>query len=742
MLILFFAWLVSSLSPVPEGDAPNSTVLESVEGELLGARIAADGQWRFPRMDSVPMRFEQSLLAFEDRRFYSHFAIDPRAISRAIRANWRAGKVVQGGSTLTMQLARLLSNHRERSYGNKAIETLLAFHLEHRLSKKEILARYASMAPFGGNVVGLETAAWRYYGRSPWELSWAESATLAVLPNAPALIYPGRAQEALLAKRDRLLTYLYGQGTITQQEYRSALLEDLPSRPTDMPDHAMHLMDRYLANAGSDSRFPSTVQADLQRKTQAMMDAHLKQLSRLEVSNGAIIILDTRSQDILAYVGNGRDASAQGHAVDCARAARNSGSILKPLLYARMLQEGELSPRQLMMDIPTRIADYRPQNYLQEYDGAVPADEALARSLNIPFVRALQDYGVGRFQQDLQSLGLTTLHRSPQEYGLALMLGGAEVRLDELANIYARMGAALDEQASEEWSAWTLHHTFEAMTQLSRPEGRQQLSTFRAGRKIAWKTGTSFGHKDAWAIGVTPDHTIAVWIGNADGEGRDGLTGLSAAAPLLFKVLDQLPTGHWFATPQEGGHLTELCATTGYRIGEHCPQVENVNMPTKDLEGIGTCPFHLQRWTSPDARHFADPSCASTDNWAMQTHFILPPIMSHYYAQRHADYPRPPQPWPGCQVADRSMQFVYPTGRERIYIPLDLDGQRGRFSAEVQHLHPDTDLFWYLDERYLGRSHRHHEMPVLAGLGSHTLLVVDSQGEEIAVSFEVLSEEE
>ncbi len=716
--------------------------MESREGELLSARIATDGQWRFPAMDSVPERFERCLLNFEDKHFYSHPGINPVSIVRAFRVNIKAGRVVQGGSTLTMQLARMLGEGQSRTVINKIKESFLALHLEVNLCKEAILSRYCSNAPFGGNVVGLETAAWRYFGRNPWELSWAESATLAVLPNAPSLIFPGRSQYALMKKRNRLLKTLLHEGDIDRDTYELALLEPLPQRPEAMPDYAVHLMDYHAANKKG-QRIKTGINETLQMHAQQLVNNHVKGLEAIEVYNAAMIIMDTKTQDIVAYVGNANYTREHANAVNCVTARRSTGSIIKPILYANMLQAGELTPTQLIADIPSQFAEYVPENYHGEYDGAVHADEALYRSLNIPFVRLLQRYGVGRFHRDLQELKLSTINRPPSHYGLALMLGGAEVRLDELCRMYARMGATLIEKDEKfPLEQWAVHHTFESLTQLTRPEGREYQKSFSSHRKMAWKTGTSFGFKDAWAVGVTPEYSIGVWVGNADGEGRTGLTGVGSAAPLLFDALDLLPAGNWFDLPMDGGHLVDLCRKSGYLAGRNCEEVRTEELPSEDYTDIGTCPFHRSIFVTEDGRYQGRHGCAGNQALSASSWFCLPPIQEWFYRKKHADYSPLPELLASCQTAEESMNFVYPQQGQRVYIPREMGGDRGRIVCKLAHHKPEMEVHWYLDEDYLGSSSRMHEMPLLCGKGKHTLMTVDNDGNENQITFDVISERE
>ena len=562
-----------TLLPARLFDAPESYVLEARDGTLLSARIASDGQWRFPPQATVPRKFRRALLVFEDKRFDQHSGIDGLAIARALRLNLRAGQVVSGGSTLTMQLARLSRPADQRSLTNKLAEALLALRIEASYGKDEILALYAGHAPFGGNVVGLEAAAWRYFGRDPATLSWAEVATLAVLPNNPALVHLARNRERLREKRDFLLRRLHEAGDLTALDLDLALSEPLTAQPHDLPDLAPHLLDTLRAQDPARHRIVTTLDARLQRDATQLTREHSAMLARQNVYNAAALIVDNTTFEVLAYVGNSSEATdpLRGHAVDVIRRPRSTGSILKPLLYAAMLEDGTLTPHMLLPDVPTHYDGFAPENFDRQYRGAVPADEALAHSLNVPAVRMLKTYGVARFADLLRASGMSTLTRPSDDYGLTLVLGGAEGNLWDVSALYAslaglaRAGEAdpaprfreltvlrgaparnRDSVAIGTGAAWL---TLDTLLEVPRPGEEGHWRNFASSRSIAWKTGTSWGLRDGWAIGNSSRHTVAVWVGNASGEGRPGLTGSAMAAPLMFSLFNSLPASPWFAMP-------------------------------------------------------------------------------------------------------------------------------------------------------------------------------------------------
>ena len=425
---------------------PYSTVLEDQKGELLSASIANDGQWRFPEVYTVPEKFAQALITFEDKRFKNHLGVDLRSLGRAMKQNIQAGEVKSGGSTITMQVIRLSRKGKSRSLFQKAIEIIFATRLEFRYSKDEIIGLYASHAPFGGNVVGLEAACWRYFGRDPQELSWGEAALLAVLPNAPSLIHPGKNRFRLKSKRDKLLDRLFETKAIDAFTCSLAKDEPIPDAPQGLPRYARHLLARASNEGFAQMKIHSTIQAQLQLRVEQILHDHHQRLKANQVFNGAAIVVEVSTGNVIAYVGN-TEVQERGHygdAVDVITSPRSTGSILKPFLFAAMLEEGKMLSRTLQPDIPTMINGFAPQNFSLSYDGAAPASKALIRSLNIPAVYELRNYRYEKFHSLLKNIGMSTLDKPADHYGLSLILGGAEGTLWDITGMYASMARTLN----------------------------------------------------------------------------------------------------------------------------------------------------------------------------------------------------------------------------------------------------------------------------------------------------------
>jgi len=746
--------------------APTATVITSATNDLLGAQIAKDGQWRFPHNDSVPEKFKTCIIQFEDEYFFKHPGFNPISIFKALRKNLKSGGVKRGGSTLTQQVIRLSRKGQKRTYFEKLKELILATRLEIRESKAKVLGYYTSNAPFGGNVVGLDAASWRYFNRSPYDLSWAESATLAVLPNAPSLIYPGKRQNRLLEKRDRLLKKLLSNSIIDTLTYNLSVSEGLPQKPYPLPQIAPHLLQKVALNQRGEF-VKTSIDKHLQKQANHIVKTHYNQLSQNEIYNAAVLVLDVKTRKVLAYVGNTPTDKAHQNQVDIIDKPRSTGSILKPFLYAAMLDSGDILPNTLVADVPTQFGNYNPENYNKTYDGAVPASRALSRSLNVPAVRLLQEFGLDRFHHYLKQLQLKDLKYSANHYGLSLVLGGAESNLWDLCKSYAAMSSTLNhfsESSSEYFSnefcepsffasetvdfgrktsektlfdAASIYLTYESMKDVNRPESDDNWEFFDGSKQIAWKTGTSFGFRDAWAIGTTKDYVVGVWVGNADGEGRPGLVGVQAAAPLLFDVFDILPNSEWFGKPFDEMQAVSICKKSGYRASANCDVVEEKYI---QLSGLKTapCPYHVLVHLDKNETYQVNSSCEDLSHITHKSWFTLPPLMAYYYKTKNPFYKPLPKFRSDCMGENSiTIDFIYPKANNSIFLPKDFDGKTNDLILKIAHSKPESKVFWYVDELFVGSTKDIHELGVQPKPGKHMVTVIDEFGNEAKRQFEI-----
>lgn len=775
VFFIMFIWFWLSL-PSKLFNTPVSFLIEDKTGDLLNASIASDGQWRFPYEPDVPEKFIKCITTFEDKRFYSHAGIDAIAFCRAAIANIKGNQSRQGASTLTMQVVRLSRRQVKRTLSAKLLESILAVRLECSYSKKEIMALYASNAPFGSNVVGLDAAAWRYYGRDAQKLSWGEMAALSVLPNAPSLVHPGKNRNLLLQKRNELIDKLLSQKVIDSVTCYLSKSEPLPGNPLPLPQIAPHLLQRFKTDARSNTalspKLTTTIDGNLQNNVIDILNRHHSALKGNGINNACALVLDVETGEVLSYVGNiynPKNIELESD-VDVIKAPRSPGSALKPILYAAALSEGFILPNSIIADIPTQIGGYTPKNYDLDYDGAVPASRALARSLNIPAVKILQQYKYQRFYDLLKQLGSTTLSRPADNYGLSLILGGSEVTMWDLAGIYAGMARTLNRQKQNKGfalkadfhspryfvnnkehktaihedrinslDATSIWFTFQAMEEVMRPGEEGLWERFSSSKKIAWKTGTSFGFRDAWSIGITPKYVVAVWTGNTSGEGRAGLIGVQTAAPIMFDIFRELPPSKWFNAPQNNFIFLPVCRQSGYRANIDCPDVDTVMVPSNGNRAP-LCSYHQLVHLDATGNFRVNENCEPPANMIHKSWFVLPPTMEWYYKQKNHDYKPLPPFKPGCSFYNdsRQMDIIYPQQHSKIYVPLEIDGQRGKTVFTATHRKSGSKIFWHLDDDYIGTTVNFHQMALSPASGKHILTIVDEEGESISRIFEIL----
>lgn len=777
-------WLVR---PPPRFSQERSTAILDRHGRLLGAGIARDGQWRFPEADSVPARFRLAVLAAEDRRFGIHPGVDPLAVARALRDNFRPHRRVQGASTLTMQVARLLRRDQgiapRRSVAAKVAEASLALRVELWHRKSTILGMWSANAPFGGNVVGLEAAAWRWYGTPPEDLTWGQCATIAALPNAPSrLLGTPRGRTSLVQRREAILSRLLEEGHLDSTEWSLARNEPLPDRPRPLPRlarHALATIDRVSPGA----RWTTTLDLDLQVDVERLAKAQLGELELQDVPGLAVLVVEVPGGDSLpsvrAWIG---DAGPQS--VDLALAPRSSASTLKPFLYGLLMDQGRILPKQWLLDIPSRWGDYRPLNASGTFEGAVSADLALSRSLNVPWVRELHGIGVESFLGLLRRLGFAHLHRDAEGYGLSLALGGAETSLLELATAYAalaRGGVA---------SPFALAHSGEAQLHLGgppvegqppprsakeadatvdramlrSPSSRQVLSAeaswlvldalrkpgrieeevawraFAGARPLAWKTGTSFGFRDAWTVAVRPRWVVAVWAGDPGGGGRPGLWGSTAAAPLAFRIQPLLPSAAkaWFDPPADLVSV-EVCPTTGRRRSSACPDGHSVIAPAAGRTAPLDDWHHLRPFDASGSLRVHS-GCEDPHRTLQKPVLELPPAVEALLRD-HDPAALPPAPsWrEDCAPAETgsSIQILLPENGSTIVLPRDIDGSVQKLAIQASHRRADAPIRCFLDQEDLGVSERFRTFLVRPDPGSHAVLCQDEEGSRAVSRFQV-----
>ncbi len=535
-----------SHSPIPALDLETSVTVLDRDGLLLRAYTVADGRWRLPAgIDDVDPRYLAHLIAYEDKRFYRHKGVDTIALARAAgQALWN-GKVVSGGSTLTMQVARLLEGGGTGRWGPKLRQMQLALALERRLGKEEILNLYLKLAPYGGNLEGVRAATLSYFGKEPKRLTAAQSALLVALPQSPETRRPDRAANTALQARNRVLVRLAAAGALSVDEARAATLEVLPSTRLAFPAIAPHLADRQRAGQPLATTHRLTVRRALQQALETLAEWHVNAES--DGLSAALLVMDHQSGEILASVGSSGflDHDRQGF-IDMTRAVRSPGSTLKPLIYGLAFEAGLAHPETLMEDRPTAFGTYAPRNFNKEFYGTLSAREALQYSLNIPAVALLEAIGPVQLVARMRRAGVEARLPGDAPPGLAIALGGIGLSLHDLVVLYAAMangGQPVAVQHAENDAAQS------PVKQLMSAEAAWQVGEILTGvvgpelarrGDLAYKTGTSYGYRDAWAIGFDGRHVIGVWLGRPDGASVPGILGADLAAPLLFEAFGRL----------------------------------------------------------------------------------------------------------------------------------------------------------------------------------------------------------
>ena len=725
----------------------------------MDLRIADDEQWRFPPIQKIPHKLAVCVTSFEDRYFEYHPGINPWSLLRAAYLNIKHQKVVSGGSTISMQVIRLSRNNPSRSLWEKFWEVFRALRMELSYSKEEILQMYLSHAPYGGNIVGVEAAAYFYCGRPVEHLSWGEAAFLAVLPNAPSLVFPGKNQKRLKEKRDKLLTVLLSNHEIDSTTYQLAISEPLPKGRKKITHSLPHLLLR-VEKEHKQEKVVVTIDRNIQRQVeQIILNAH-RNLKNKGIKNAACLVLDVQTGNTLAYVGN-VNSPADGNQVDMITSLRSPGSTLKPFLYAQMLHEGELLPYQFVLDIPTYFGTYVPQNYRKTYLGAVPAADVISFSLNIPATRMLSIFGSERLLAFLRQAGIYSLKKTSDHYGLSLVLGGGEISMWELCGALATMARILHRYGKGGIQRYTrddifppsytyrkpnphptmtleaplirasaIWYMFKAMKEVKRPETEVGYQHFALSEEISWKTGTSFGFRDAWAVGTNGRYVVGVWTGNADGEGKEELIGIQTSAPMLFQVFRGLLQQKAFEVPYEDLRDQAVCGQSGYKASPNCTERDTLLVPASAIETL-TCPYHILIHLDPTGKYQVTTQCEEYSNIQTVSRFVLPPTAEFYYTKYNSNYQKLPPFKGGCAppMQQSPITLIYPPkNKMTLFIPINLAGEKEKVIFEAVHRQRSQTLYWHLDNKFIGSTQNIHQLALFIEAGTHVLSVYDADG--------------
>lgn len=738
--------------PLPEhGDRSDrwSAAIEYRDGTPAYVFLARDDRWRLPvALDEVDPVFVAALVALEDKRFWHHAGVDPIAIVRAAVSDVVHARRVSGGSTLSMQLARLLEPRR-RTLRAKLCDMFRAVQLDLRLSKREILEDYLSRTPYGGNVEGVESAAWSYFGHGARHLTPLEIATLLAVPQGPTRFAPRPGNAARLrSRRDAILGKLIAAGVFAAVDARTALTDAAATPPPDrlrrMPRQAAHAAVWLHRRHPHDRRLRTTLDAGVQALAEREVALRRDELHRKAIHGGAIVVVDHTRREVVALVGNlDFDDAQHGGQIAMFGRPRSPGSTLKPLLYALAIDRGMALPEFLVADVPAQYGTYRPRNFDGDWAGLVTLRGALARSLNLPFVDLLERFGVERFVGELARMAVAPSRAGPGQYGLSMIVGGIELTPLELAGLYATLAedgvyrplrlvagadpAAAPVQIFGPGAAWL---TRQALTERDRPDFPRRRDFAGVPPAIHWKTGTSYGFRDAWAIGSGPTYTAVVWTGNTDDRPSTELIGSEAAGPLLFDVLEGLagraPAAP--AAPPDDLVEVEICAYSGHVAGDACPDRIKTRAPVHAVP-TAPCPYHQAYDVDRATGRAVLPGCRRPGrDYEPRTFVVLPSAITAWLSARHRALPEAPVFDDGCagERADAPPVMATPgEGQIITLIPgVPASRQRVPLSASTRA----AQLHWFVDGALVGSAPADQRVYWTPVAGRHEIVVADEAG--------------
>jgi penicillin-binding protein 1C len=759
-IALGLAWLALDAAfpfPLERLERPPARVVLDREGEPLRLFLPRDDTWRLPvRLDEVSPDLVRAVVASEDRWFEWHPGVNPLAVARAALANLRAGRVVSGASTIPMQIARLVER-RPRTLVSKGIEAFRALQLERRFDKRELLTLYLNLAPYGGNLEGVAAASRFYLGKRPRDLSIGELALLTALPRAPVAYDPTRDAAAARAARDRVLDQLAARGLFTRDDVADAKRQEVPHRRRAIPFRAPHFARWAATRHPDEPLLETTIDARVQRVSARLAGVRVRELRELGIDNVAVVVIENRTRTLRARVGSAAffDPAHDGQ-VDAATAARSPGSALKPFLYGLAFDAGVIVPDTWLLDVPTDYAGYVAENYDGQYRGRVSARTALVHSLNAPAVSLLARVGVPRFLELLRRGGLRTLRRPAREYGLPLVLGAAEVTLADLTNLYATLAAgglhrplrwtraratgatgALDVRLL---SPEAVDLLLDVLTEVKRPDLPESWRLARDVPAIAWKTGTSYGHRDAWAIGLSEHYTIGVWTGNPDGRGSPGISGAEHAAPLLldlFRALER--SGSRLPRPTDARRArVEVCALSHELPGPFCPRTLQIPVLAGSSR-LRTCTHHRRLFIDAQTGARLAGACLAQQPHRSRVVEVYPPaLVAWWHAQGRPVDPVPPL-HPACREVpgDAPPHIVSPSGATPYRVRREAPREHQRLELAARTAPGTARLYWYQDGRLVGAARPDEALFTPLVRGHHRLVVVDDGGRSAALEYAV-----
>jgi len=717
LLLLCSFFLLHFIFPISTQVA-FSRVVMARDTTVLAAYLSADDKWRMKtELAEITPELRKAFLNKEDKYFYYHPGINPIAIGRAMINNLLNQRITSGASTITMQVARLLAP-KKRSYANKSVEMFRALQLEWMFTKEEILQLYLNLAPYGGNIEGVKAASLLYFGRMPDKLSLAQVSTLTIVPNRPTSLALGKNNALVERERNKLLIKFAENGVFAPQDLADAQLEPLQAERQNPPNLAIHFANfvhQYLP--GSTANVYTTIEANVQDKVEDLTTAHIRVVKNFNINNASVVVVDNVTMNVVAYLGspNFADALHAGQ-VDGARASRSPGSALKPLIYAAAFDRGLLTPRSVLTDVPIDFSGYAPENYTRTFHGHVTAEQALSHSLNVPAVKLLHELGVNHLVALLKKAKFQGVSRQEPHLGLSLALGGCGVSLVEMAGLYATFAnggvwrplhllpqaAPLPDSLRQInlISPSAAYIVTDILTKVERPELPTDYERNPHVPKIAWKTGTSYGRRDAWSIGYNARYTVAVWMGNFSGEGSPELTGAGMATPLLFKIfnaIDYNSTIDWFVPP-DVLQFRLVCAESGLPPSEFCQnKVQDFFLP--GISPAKTCEHAKYLFVSANEQFSYCAHCLPAQGYKRKLYPNLLPEMVAFNLSNHIGFAQIPPHNPDCtQLLAGSPPVITSPINGREYLTADEEGIELLLSCNAGN--EVKKVYWYINNRF------------------------------------------
>lgn len=736
-LLLSFL-LLNLVFPLPDSIGYTKLVTDN-KGQIIHAWLTPDEKWRLKTdLDEISPLLRKTIVAKEDKYFYSHPGINPFAIARAAFNNLFSAKRTSGASTISMQVARALEK-RERTLWSKIAESFRALQLEWKYDKDEILQLYLNLAPYGGNIEGVKAASLLYFQKSPDHLSLAEITALSIIPNRPSSLVPGKNNELIVQERNKWLHRFAKEKVFTEKEISDALQEPLTVQRNPFPRLAPHIS--YQLRKRNELEIQSSIDINTQLKIEKLTEDHVRTLRLKNIRNAAVVVVDNRSGKVIAYLGSASFTdTTDGGQVNGAAAIRQPGSTLKPLLYGLCFDEGLLTPKQTLDDVPVNFQGYAPENYDRQFKGAVTVEHALEHSLNIPAVKGLHLLGKDKMIHTLVQADFRQVARDRDKLGLSLVLGGCGASLEELTGLFAAfanqgiyrpLSFTVNDTVSNKKRILSEEASFmitDILSQVNRPDFPLNWQATERMPRIAWKTGTSYGRKDAWSIGYNKAYTVGVWVGNFSAEGAPDLSGTNTATPLLFKIFNTIDYNNdndWFQPPS-GVDIRQVCSETGLPPGVHCAnRIIDRFIPL--VSSSATCAHMQEIKVSPSLDRSYCHMCAPEAGYIKKLYKVLAPAMALYYEERNTAFERIPPHNPACEKIfhDNGPNITSPSNGAEYFIskkepePVLLQASTGN---DV------TRLYWYINDKFYKSTARGERQFFLPAEGPVKISCTDDKG--------------